>query len=150
METTNNTNLATFTHLSVLTQYCIPFGNYIFPILIWNSKKSESEFIDFNGKQALNFQLSILLYTLLLTAILIPLVITSFYNVFPTFHDVDEEFIVNHICFEHLQGTTIAAIGIITLFAFLKIVEFLLVIYASVKTSNGENFKYPLSIPFIK
>jgi uncharacterized Tic20 family protein len=25
-------------HLSALTQYFIPFGNYIFPILFWSSK----------------------------------------------------------------------------------------------------------------
>jgi uncharacterized Tic20 family protein len=36
------------------------------------------------------------------------------------------------------------------LFCFLKIVEFILIINASVKTSNGEQFKYPLSIPFFK
>jgi uncharacterized Tic20 family protein len=35
-------------------------------------------------------------------------------------------------------------------FAFMKIAEFFLIIHASVKTSNGENFKYPLTIRFIK
>ena len=44
--TTSEKNVATITHLSTLTQYFIPFGNYIFPILIWSSKKNESEFVD--------------------------------------------------------------------------------------------------------
>ena len=55
MTTTNNKNIATVLHLSALTQYIIPFGNYIFPIVIWSSKKDESEFVDFSGKQVLNF-----------------------------------------------------------------------------------------------
>ena len=54
METTTEKNTATFTHLSSLTQYFIPFGNYIFPILIWSSQKGKSEFVDHNGKQVLN------------------------------------------------------------------------------------------------
>ena len=73
METTIEKNTATFTHLSALTQYFIPFGNYIFPILIWSSKKDKSEFVDHNGKQVLNFQLSLLLYSLVLIMIAVPI-----------------------------------------------------------------------------
>jgi uncharacterized Tic20 family protein len=39
MKTTTE-KIATFTHLSALTQYFIPFGNFIFPILFWTSKKT--------------------------------------------------------------------------------------------------------------
>ena len=80
METTSNKNLAAFTHLSTLTQYCIPFGNYIFPILIWSSNKSKSEFIDYNGKQVINFQLSMFLYSLILAVIAIPILIITFFS----------------------------------------------------------------------
>jgi uncharacterized Tic20 family protein len=38
MKTTTE-KIATFTHLSALTQYFIPFGNFIFPILFWTSKR---------------------------------------------------------------------------------------------------------------
>jgi uncharacterized Tic20 family protein len=68
---------ATFTHLSALTQYFIPFGNFIFPILFWTSKKDESEFVDYSGKQILNFQLSLLLYTIGLALIAIPVFILT-------------------------------------------------------------------------
>jgi len=34
--------------------------------------------------------------------------------------------------------------------ATIKVAEFFLVIYASVKASNGEEYSYPLTIPFIK
>jgi uncharacterized Tic20 family protein len=30
------------------------------------------------------------------------------------------------------------------------VAEFFLIIYASIKASNGEKYKYPLTIPFIK
>jgi uncharacterized Tic20 family protein len=77
MKTTTEKNSATFTHLSALTQYFIPFGNFIFPILFWTSKKDESEFVDYSGKQILNFQLSLLLYTIGLALIAIPVFILT-------------------------------------------------------------------------
>ncbi len=151
METTNNKNLATFTHLSTLSQYCIPFGNYIFPILIWSSNKNKSEFIDFNGKQTLNFQLSMFLYSLVLVMIAIPIfLITVFSNIsFDTIIN-DGDFMRNHFSVENITGIVIVAIMAIILFVSLKVAEFFLIIYASVKASNGEKFEYPLTIPFIK
>ena len=63
METKNEKTIAALTHLSALSQYFIPFGNFIFPIIIWSSKKDKSEFIDSNGKNVINFHLSLLLKT---------------------------------------------------------------------------------------
>jgi len=34
------------------------------PIIVWLLKKDESAFVDANGKQAINFQLSIIIYTI--------------------------------------------------------------------------------------
>ena len=151
METTNNKNLATFTHLSALSQYCIPFGNYIFPILIWSSNKDKSEFIDFNGKQILNFQLSVFLYSLILAMIAIPILITSIFSTISSDIDFNEKMLTrNHFSIENFTGIAIVAIVAILLFVSLKVAEFILVIYASVKTSNGEKFEYPLTISFIK
>lgn len=151
METTTEKNTATFTHLSALTQYFIPFGNYIFPIVIWSSKKHESEFIDFNGKQIVNFQLSILLYTLILCLIAIPIFVYTIFKNIP-FETVvnDHNFFIENFSVGNITGIVILGIGAVMLFFFLKIIEFILIVYASVKASNGENYKYPLSIPFIK
>jgi uncharacterized Tic20 family protein len=38
----------------------------------------------------------------------------------------------------------------ILLFGFLKVDEFFLIIYAAMKTSNGEKYQYPITISFIK
>jgi uncharacterized Tic20 family protein len=151
MTTTNDKNIATVLHLSALTQYIFPFLNYIFPIVIWSSKKGESEFIDYNGKQVLNFQLSIFLYTVALCLIAIPIFIyTIFQNVpFDVCFD-DHNFVINNLKSGHLSGAVIIAIAAVLLFIFLKVAEFVLIIHAAVKASNGEGYKYPLSIPFLK
>lgn len=151
METTTEKNIATFTHLSALTQYFIPFGNYIFPILIWSSKKDKSEFVDYNGKQVLNFQLSLLLYSLILIIIAVPIfIITIFKNIPFSAIINDNDVIINNFSLENSIGLITLGILAVLIFCALKVAEFFLIIYASIKTSNGEKYKYPLSIPFIK
>lgn len=151
MEATTEKNIATFTHLSTLTQYFIPFGNFIFPIVFWTSKKDKSEFVDYSGKQVLNFQLSLLLYTIALALIAIPILIFTFFNSIPLNTVInDESFVIEN--FNVVENAGLITLGLTTLFVFicLKIVEFFLIIYASIKTSNGEKYKYPLTIPFLK
>ena len=151
METSNEKKIAAFTHLSTFSQYFIPFGNYIFPIILWTSKKDESEFVDYNGKQVLNFQLSILIYSLVLAMIAIPVLLyTVLKNI--SFNDLinNEDIIFEH--FDYGNSIGLLTIGALALFAIasIKVAEFFLVIYASVKASNGEEYSYPLTIPFIK
>ncbi|WP_333601483.1 DUF4870 domain-containing protein [Flavobacterium sp.] len=151
MTSTNEKNTATFLHLSALTQYIIPFGNYIFPIIIWSSKKNESEFVDQNGKQVLNFQLSIFIYSIILCAIAIPIFLYAIFKNIPfhfNFHQ--DEFLIHNLCHGNMSGLTILGIVTVLVFAFMKVMEFVLIIHAAVKSSNGENYKYPLSIPFFK
>jgi uncharacterized Tic20 family protein len=151
MNNANEKLTATLIHLSVLTQYFIPFGNFILPIIIWSSKKNESEFIDYNGKQTLNFQLSLFIYTVILCLIAIPIFIYSILkNVpFANFHNCEDYFTEN-FSIGNITGIAILGVVAVVIFFFLKIIEFILVIHAAVKTSNGENYKYPLSITFFK
>lgn len=151
MKTNSNNNTATFIHLSSLSQYFIPFGNFIFPILIWSSKKNESEFIDYNGKQVINFQLSLFLYTLILGMIAIPIFLFTVFQNIP-FNAVinDHNYIFSHLNIQNMTGTIIIALIAIFTFIGLKVAEFFLIIYASLKTSNGEKYNYPLTIPFMK
>jgi uncharacterized Tic20 family protein len=151
MTTTNDKNIATVLHLSTLTQYIIPFGNYIFPIVIWSSKKEDSKFIDYNGKQVLNFQLSLFLYSAVLCLIAIPILLYTFFHNAP--FDVcinDCDFFIDHLNMNQITGWTILGIVAALLFCIIKVIEFVLIILAAVKTSHGEQYKYPLSIPFFK
>ena len=151
METTTEKNTATFTHLSALTQYFIPFGNYIFPILIWSSKKDKSEFVDHNGKQVLNFQLSLLLYSLVLIMIAVPIFLITFLKNIPFEALInDHDIVLRNFSFECNIGMLTVGLVAVLIFGLLKIVEFFLIIYASIKASNGEKYNYPITIPFLK
>ncbi|MFV5689054.1 DUF4870 domain-containing protein [Flavobacterium sp. ZT3R25] len=151
METTTEKNTATFTHLSALTQYFIPFGNYIFPILIWSSKKDKSEFVDYSGKQVLNFQLSLLLYSLVLIMIAVPIFLITFLKNIPFEALInDHDIVLRNFSFEGNIGMLTVGLVAVLIFGLLKVAEFFLIIYASIKTSNGEKYNYPITIPFIK
>uniref|UniRef100_UPI00404B617A DUF4870 domain-containing protein n=1 Tax=Flavobacterium sp. TaxID=239 RepID=UPI00404B617A len=151
METTNNKTTATLTHLSSLCQYIIPFGGFIFPLIIWSSKKEDSKYLDYHGKQVLNFQLSVLLYSLVILLIAIPTIIIWIIKVVDFTKIENQDYIMNDVFLEsNLTGFLIVGVVATTLFALLRISEFFLIIYAAAKSSNGEYYKYPLTIPFIK
>jgi len=65
---------AMFCHLSGLAGFIFPFGNIIAPLVIWLVKKEESELVNDQGKEALNFQISMTIY-IIASIILIFLVI---------------------------------------------------------------------------
>jgi len=48
-------------HLGGLAGFIIPFGNIIAPLVIWLIKKDEDKFVDDHGKEALNFQITLMI-----------------------------------------------------------------------------------------
>ncbi len=48
-------------HLAGLAGFIFPFGSIIGPLVVWLMKKDQSPFIDDQGKEALNFQLTMLI-----------------------------------------------------------------------------------------
>lgn len=74
-------NWGMFCHLSSLILWIgVPFGNIIGPLVIWLLKKDEFPTVDVEGKESLNFQISMTLYAiaaaiLIVIAIGIPLLI---------------------------------------------------------------------------
>lgn len=148
--TKNERNYSSFIHLSLFSKYFIPFGNYIVPLVLWGHKKNESSFIDYNGKQALNFQLSMLLYSVTMLIIAIPTFLATLFSNF-TWTDIENgNFVINESNFMNLTGIGIFGIVCCGLFGILKIVEFFYIIYAAVKSNNGEYVTYPLTIQFLK
>ena len=121
METVNPTpspsreerNWGVFTHLASLSGFIIPLGTVLGPLIVWLVKKGESSFVDQNGREALNFNISMLLYGII-SSILI-----------------------------------LVAIGILLLFA-VGIVWLVFTIIAAVRTNEGQVYRYPLTIRFIK
>jgi len=49
---------AMFAHLSALIGFVIPFGSILGPLIIWQIKKNEYPLVDDQGKEALNFQIT--------------------------------------------------------------------------------------------
>lgn len=52
-------------HLTALAKYLIPFGHIIGPLVIWMLKRQEMPFVESEGKESLNFQISMTIYALL-------------------------------------------------------------------------------------
>lgn len=54
---------ATLCHVAALSLYVgIPFGNILAPLVIWLIKKNEFPFVEEQGKESLNFQISMTIY----------------------------------------------------------------------------------------
>jgi uncharacterized Tic20 family protein len=107
---------AMFCHLAGLAGYVIPviLSGIIAPLIVWQVKKEEDSFIDVNGREALNFQISIGIYALV-SVLLIPVFCTGVF-----------------------------------LLAAVSIFDLVFIIIAALKANNGEQYKYPLTIRFVK
>lgn len=101
---------ATFCHLAgLLSLTGIPFAGLLGPLVLWLVKKDESSFIDDQGREAVNFQISMGIYT----------IVAAF------------------LC--------IILIGI-PILAGLALAEVIFIILACVRSNEGEQYRYPLTI----
>ncbi len=141
-------NIATFIHLSTFSRFVIPLGNYIGPIILWMVNKDKSEFVDSHGKQAINFQISILLYALIIGTLTIPFFIFNVFNEldFVDFHGF-HNFSINIGEPSPLLYIT-GGLGFLAIIGF--ILEMVFIVVASLKARDGELYHYPLTINFLK
>jgi uncharacterized protein len=65
---------ALFAHLSALVGYIIPFGSIIGPLVIWQIKKNEMPFVDDQGKEALNFQITVAIIAIICLVLILILI----------------------------------------------------------------------------
>jgi uncharacterized Tic20 family protein len=113
MPSKDEQNWAIGMHLSLLSGYLIPGAGFVVPVILWFIKRDSSDYLDREGRKAINFMLSLLIFGLIswaLCLILIGFVMLWVLGIF----------------------------GVVT------------VILAAVKTANGEDFRYPLSLKFLK
>ena len=104
---------AMFCHLSALVGFVIPFGNIIAPLIIWTLKKDEYPHVNDQGKEAINFQLSITVY-ILISVVLVFVVIG------------------------------------IPLLIILGIFSLIMTVIAALNANDGNKYRYPFTIKFIK
>ncbi len=60
--TKNEQNMGMLCHLLALSGYFIPFGHLAGPLVIWMVKREEMPFVESQGKESLNFQISVTIY----------------------------------------------------------------------------------------
>ncbi len=61
-------------HLGFFAGAIIPFGHIIAPLVIWLIKRDESAFVDDQGKEAVNFQITITIYFIIASFLVFVLV----------------------------------------------------------------------------
>lgn len=62
--TPDERNLAVLTHLSTLLHLLLPFVAVLAPIIIWQSKRTESVFVADHAVETVNFQITLAVYGL--------------------------------------------------------------------------------------
>jgi len=65
---------ALFAHLSALVGFIIPFGSIIGPLIVWQIKKNEMPFVDDQGKEALNFQITVAIAVVICIVLMVVLI----------------------------------------------------------------------------
>ncbi|AWX43170.1 hypothetical protein HME9304_00157 [Flagellimonas maritima] len=155
--TKHERNLSAIIHASTFSKYFIPFGNFIFPLILWTANKNEYKFVDYNGKQALNFQISMFLYSVIVSIISIPFFISFLPDVFDwnffglhrlsdlnnlDIHISSDDFRLNRFFWPAgISGLIHVA---------LVIINVVYTILATIRTNEGQTFMYPFTIKFIK
>jgi len=68
------TTWAMICHLSGFIGFIFPFGNIIAPLIIWGVKRQEWAYLDQQGKEAINFQISVSIYYIICVVLIILIV----------------------------------------------------------------------------
>jgi uncharacterized Tic20 family protein len=125
---------AMWSHLSALGGLVFPFGNILGPLIIWLVKREEIPEVEVNGKEAMNFQIT-------MSGISIGLWIVSiFLSLFTVFLPKD-------------AGAILAVlIGGVEMLGWLAIVAIWItfVTQASIAAHNGQPYTYRFSLRLIK
>lgn len=119
-------------HLAAFIAYYGPFGGIIATGALWLAKRDDSAFVENQGKEALNFQLSVILYYFLIWVINLAIIY---------FRPCGNRIMVP---FLHVP-----LLGL-PLFALLFIFAIVSVIVAALHANKGEKYHYKGIIRFIK
>ena len=122
-------------HLSALAGLLFGLGSVLGPLLVWQIKKNELPEIDQHGKEALNFQLTILIINIVASVVFIGFLGAAFG--FGRFWRSP---------FSLFSG----GFGIVSILVIINLVAWILAVIAGLKANNGEFYKYPIAIRFIK
>ncbi|MCC7019469.1 MAG: DUF4870 domain-containing protein [Ardenticatenales bacterium] len=136
---------AVLCHLAAFLGMVIPLGSLFGPLAVWLVKRADDPFIDENGREAVNFQLSKLIY----------FVVLIFVGIVTTFGSVGGMMAGSGMDSSALSFGAVAAmfgsfglIGIGLLAVFL--LGLICPIIAALKADKGESFRYPVTMRFVR
>jgi uncharacterized Tic20 family protein len=145
--TQNNENTNAFlTHISAFAGFLFPFGSIITPLIVWQTLKDRSRFLDEQGKEAVNFNISYSLYMFIASIIAVPFFVGSFFRN----HRYDFNWNLDWWDFDLGFGSLFGLIGFTSFVGIIGLIKLALIILAAVKANKGEDYRYPLTIKFIK
>jgi len=144
----NNENTNAFLiHISAFTGYLFPLANILVPLILWQTQKDKSEFLDNHGKEAVNFNISYSLYQLVFGFSLFTSIFQFFRNTLWNHNSINFSDTSSFL----FDGNWIfGPITFISLIGLFKIIKGVLIVIAAMKAQKGETYKYPLTIKFIK
>ena len=129
---------AALCHLSAALMYVgVPLANILAPLTLWLIKRNESGFVDDQGKEAVNFQLSIMIYGLICVAgLLLSMLVTG------GLAAMTEE--------AAFLGLGLFAALFVLLLIFLVIADLVLLIVAAIQASEGKHHRYPFTLRLLR
>ena len=68
---------AMFMHLTLLGHIPLSGLAIIAPFIMWNIKKEESPFLDDHGREAVNFQITLIIYSILFIILAVPITLLT-------------------------------------------------------------------------
>ncbi|PTQ56825.1 MAG: hypothetical protein BSOLF_2627 [Candidatus Carbobacillus altaicus] len=135
-----------FAHLSHLVNFIlpfIPFVNVIAPLALWLWRKNDSDFFNDQGKEALNFQITVSIVIFILQ-LLTFLTTGSFgLNMFRN----DDVYFYNY---NYAYGFYGFMSVWVVLLSIVKLLNLILTIIAAVQAHNGVRYRYPLNLRLVK
>lgn len=142
---------AMFCHLSSLLGLVlpfiglpIPFANLLGPLGIWLYKKDQHPFINIEGKEAVNFQISVTIYSFLgFIALVIFAVIYLFLILLASGRQSSTA--PSLLVFGTLVGGWLIAMLVV-----INLTALILVIVAALKAKKGEHYRYPFTLRFLQ
>ncbi|MFS0519494.1 DUF4870 domain-containing protein [Nostoc sp. UIC 10607] len=143
---------ATLCHLSALLGWILVFFlvfigiplylplNLLAPLIIWLFKKTQYPWIDLQGKESINFQFSLTIYTLVIIAISLVIVLTTF----------GRAVTINGSSNEIKNTLDSLLIVLMSLILFKLVLQSFVVTFAAIKAYKGEYYRYPLTIRVLR
>jgi uncharacterized Tic20 family protein len=118
----------------------IPFVSLIVPYLVWIGSRDKHPFVDDQGRESLNFQISMAIYAISVGILFVFLFLLTCGIVFSSPGSSNSS---NNI-FGWLTTTLVA---FVVLFGFFQIA---VIILAAVKAYNGQSYRYPFTLRFLQ